>query len=313
MVVKGLKGNLEAATDDDDVYIQRCNHAPCDTQIALFQDADSSKLQKVRPDLMTFLKGSCKAKIALKEMAELYAQFEKVWALRERHMVEQLPSQYYTFFLLPCCGSNCPHPVCQHGQPSSGATWFECGPLITYLPLPVQDEDHSWGQQCNSCSECYGHYLDPEQTYTTPTSMATSPPSGVILDLFKSLHGAKPSQQQIKDTAEQVLLSPADVEMWLEHIISTVQLNRKRGAAKAAATRRKKKQNKPEVHPSEKGPAETYRCGVCSEEYEEETVEELWIQCDKCLSWFMVHGDCVGVNPSRVPENFLCDLCLSHK
>ena len=227
-----LKENLEAATD---VYI-RCNHAPCgDTQIALFQGADSSKLQKIRPQ------GSCKAKMALKkEKAELYAQLEKVWAVWERHMLKQLPSQYI-FFLLPCYRSDCPHQVCQHGQPSAGATWFEGGPPITYLPLPVQDEDRSWGQQCNSCSECYGHYLDPEQAYSTPTSIATSPPSGVISDLFKSLHGAKPSQQQIKDTAEQVLLSPADVEMWLEHI-STVQLNRKRGAAKAAATRRKKKQ-----------------------------------------------------------------------
>lgn len=238
-----LKENLEAATD---VYIQLCNHTPCgDTQIALFQGADSSELQKIRPDLMIILKGACKAKMALKkEKAELYAQFEKVWAVQEQHMVKQLPSQYI-FFLLPCYGSDCPHPVCQHGQPSAGATWCEGGPPITYLPLPVPDKDRSWGQQCNSCSECYGHYLDPEQAYSTPTSIATSPPSGVISDLFKSLHRAKPSQQ-IKDTAEQV--SPADVEMWLEHI-STVQLNRKRGAAKAAATRRKKKQNKPEVTP----------------------------------------------------------------
>ena len=89
--------------------------------------------------------------------------------------------------------------------------------------------------------------------------------------------------------------------MWLDHM-STVQLNRKRCAAKAAATRRKKKQGKPSEPPSEK---DTYRCGVCSEEYEDETVEEeLWIQCEKCLSWF--HGDCVGVNPSRVPEIFSC-------
>lgn len=305
-----LKGNLQAATD---VYIERCNHAPCgDTQIVLFQGADSSQLQEVRSDLMTFLKGSSKAKMTLKkEKAELYGQFEKVWAVRERHMVKQLPSQYI-FFLLPCYTSDCPHPVCQEGQPSSVATWFNGGPPITYLPLPIPDKDRSWGQQCNSCSDCCGHYLDPEKAFSTPNSMATSPPSGVISNLFRSLQGAKPSQQQIKATAQQVLLSPADVEMWLEHI-STVQLNRKRGAAKAAATRRKKKQTgEPVLPPTEKGPAETYRCGVCSEEYEEETVEEeLWIQCDKCPSWF--HGDCVGINPSKVPENFLCDICLSHK
>ena len=224
-------------------------------------------------------------------------------------MVKQLPNQYM-FFLVPCYTSGCPHPVCQGGRPTSVPTWFEGGPPVTYLPLPVPDKGRPWGQQCNACSTCYGHYLDPKQACNTPNSIPTSPPSATISDLFKA-QDTKPSQQQIKVTAEQVLLSPADVEMWLDHM-STVQLNRKRGAAKAAATKRKKKQGKPSepvLPPSEK---DTYRCGVCSEECGDETVEEeLWIQCEKCLSWF--HGDCVGVNPSRVPEIFSCQSCFSHK
>ena len=135
-----------------------------------------------------------------------------------------------------------------------------------------------------------------------------------ISNLFKALREAKASPQQVQATAEQVLLSPADVEMWLQHL-SMVQLNRKRGAAKAAITRRKKKEGKPGETvspPAEGSSAEIYRCGVCSEVYEDETVEEEpWIQCDKCMSWF--HGDCVGVNPSRVPDTFFCDFCFSHK
>ena len=51
-----LKENLELATD---VYINRCNGYSCgDTVIHLFIDADSSKLQEVRPLLNIFLKGS---------------------------------------------------------------------------------------------------------------------------------------------------------------------------------------------------------------------------------------------------------------
>ena len=139
-----------------------------------------------------------------KENAELYANFEKIWSVRERHTVKQLPSQY-NVFLVPCYTSGCPHPVCQEGRPTSVPTWFEGGPPITYLPLPVPDEGRPWGQQCSTCSDCYGHYL---QACNTPNSIPISPPSTTI----SVAQDTKPSQQQVKATAEQVLLSPADVE-----------------------------------------------------------------------------------------------------
>ena len=84
------------------LLLKRCNHAPCgDTQIVLFQGADSSKLQETHPDLITFLKGSSRAKMTLKkEKAELYAKFEMIWAVREQHMVKHLPSQYLFSFSL---------------------------------------------------------------------------------------------------------------------------------------------------------------------------------------------------------------------
>ena len=72
-----LRANLEAATDE---YIDRCNYAPCgDAKIVLFKVANSSDLQKKREDLITFLKGSDKAKWQLKvEKPELYNEFELI-------------------------------------------------------------------------------------------------------------------------------------------------------------------------------------------------------------------------------------------
>ena len=127
-----LKANLQAATD---VYIERCNYAPCgDSQIVLFRGADSSDLQERREDLATFLKGSNRAKMQMKsKKPDLYSQFETVWELRNRHMVKNLPSQYL-FHLLPCYNSDCPHPLCQSGRPTSDETWFENGPPPDHLP-----------------------------------------------------------------------------------------------------------------------------------------------------------------------------------
>ena len=296
-----LKANLQAAMD---IYIQRCNHAPCgDTQIMLFKGADSSNLQERREDLITFLKGSCKAKSQLKaKKPELYGHFQTVWALRERHMVKNLPSQYL-FYLLPCYKSNCPHPVCQSGRPTSEVTWFDGGPPLTYLPLPVPDKDRPWGGSCDSCYACCSHYLDPRKAVTCPTSVLSCPPSAVILKFFNSLKGAAPSEQQLEAISRQVLLPCAEVKMWLDHL-STVQQNRKRGAAKAAETRKRKAQQTGLL-----SEAQNDRCGVCGEEYEETPEEELWIECSTCMLWF--HADCVGINPSKIPEVFICHCCLS--
>ena len=134
------------------------------------------------------------------------------------------------------------------------------------------------------------------------------------MKLFNNLKGAKASEQQLKAISQEVLLPCAEVEMWLEHL-STVQQNRKRGAAKAAATRRKKKaepvkQAEKRLLTTADNQNESCKCGVCDEEYEEETLEEeLWIECNSCLSWF--HGDCVGVFSTNIPEVFVCNFCSS--
>ena len=153
-----LTQNLMSAAE---VYIQRCNKAPCgDTEIHLYLGADSSELQNRRERLLKFLKGSQKEKVKLqKENPEEYSSFERVWSVREQHMVKNVPSQY-VFFLLPCY--KCPHPACQKGKPEQEPTWFENGPPISYLPFPVPDTKRSWGSEgCDRCTGfCSGHYLN---------------------------------------------------------------------------------------------------------------------------------------------------------
>ena len=106
--------------------------------------------------------------------------------------------------------------------------FFENGPPITYLPLPVPDEERSWGMSCDSCATCYGHYLEPGKAVNHLPSIVSCPlPSTMILTFFK---GRKPSQQQLEDLSRQVLLPCNEVQMWLDHL-STVRQSCKRGAA----------------------------------------------------------------------------------
>ena len=83
-----LKANLNSATD---VYIERCNGAPCgNTKLLLFKGSDSSHLQNIRKDLLTFLKSN-KGKENLKiAKPQLYEEFSLIWSLRDRHMVDLL-------------------------------------------------------------------------------------------------------------------------------------------------------------------------------------------------------------------------------
>ena len=229
-----LIANLDAATD---VYIERCSGAPCcNTNIMLFKGSDSSHLQKVRPELNMFLK-SKKGKEKLKsEKPELYEEFSLIWSLRNRHMVDGLPSQY-VFYLLPCYLKECDHPVCRAGKPSSEFTWFKNGPPLSYLPFPVADKSRPWGHKCDKCSVCYGHFMDPKEA-VKHSFVYSPPPSETIGIFFKKVN--EPTHTGIQDLSKEVLLSPEDVTMWLDHL-RDVQINRKKGAVKAAQTRRRKK------------------------------------------------------------------------
>ena len=94
-----LKENLNLAMT---AYISRVNGCPCgDTFIQLFRGSDLSQFQKINASLEIFLKGSMKQKHDLhNKEPELYTCFEKVWNIRNKHMVKNLPP--YIFFL-KCC------------------------------------------------------------------------------------------------------------------------------------------------------------------------------------------------------------------
>ena len=305
-----LKENLSRAIT---AYISRVNGCPCgDTTIQLYCGADStSEYLMMRPHLLTFLKGSKAAKEKMRrENSEMYAEFQFVWDIRRRHLVHGLPAQY--IFLLVCCfEQECRHPICQKGRPGVIPSWYEGGPPITHIPLPVADGTGPWGNlTCNTCEGfCAGHYnhqfIDVKDK--SAIAICIPPPSIVLKNEFSKLKEYPPTQDFIADVAKKVLLTPEVVRLWLDHL-HTVLLNRKRGAKKAAATRAKTRtpvveslpfsardtpsqlevtttvtvpqstggetssDPRPVVHETAQSEGtESYYCGTCKKEYKEES------------------------------------------
>ena len=130
-----LAQNMNLAID---AYISRVDGCPCGTsKIHLYRGADSSEQQKLRKKLLIFLKSSNTKKEALRlEDPAVYANFERVWNVRNNHMVRGLPG--YIFFLLCCHKRSCPHPRCQAGMPVSPSTWYANGPPLTMIPYLFQ-------------------------------------------------------------------------------------------------------------------------------------------------------------------------------
>ena len=92
-----------------------------------------------------------------------HSEFEKVWNIREKHMVKDVPSQY-VFFSSLCYDPVCPHPICVKGRPVSEPKWFENRLPLLYLPFSGPDVAKSWeSETCQSCTVfCCGCYLKPE-------------------------------------------------------------------------------------------------------------------------------------------------------
>ena len=203
-------------------------------------------------------------------------------------MVEGLPTQYI-FFLRCCLSKECVHPLCS--VLDQFPSWYEGGPPLSFIPLPVQDPKRLPGNlECPECKGvCNGHYLKPDnhllnlRQCTQPVCM---PPSDVI----KTCEAKTDSQ--VEQLARDVLLSKEDVLIWANHL-ETVTRNRKQAAIKAAATRRKKKQDDTSVT----------LCGVCGKPWQEQTDKvENWIQCELCELW--LHWECEGVEEEL--DSFVC-------
>ncbi len=95
--------------------------------------------------------------------------------------------------------------------------------------------------------------------------------------------------------------------MWLAHIQEVCD-NRKRGARKAAETRKAKRAAKQQVEPRHiDNSKEVYLCHVCDTQWKAETTAiQDWIGCDNCNKWF--HWACVGIQTE--PDSYLCTDCV---
>ena len=186
-----LLANLDAAAD---VYINTMTGTKCaGNPIVLVKGAKneiSKKYLERRDHLLTFLQGSAKKQSAFKqEFPEEHAYFSKVWAIRDNHMVKNLPENY-VFMLNPCYKKNCPHPVCVNGKPISQPVWYKDGPPLTYVPLPIPDPKRRLASKCDTCvGACSGHYLSAEENIEwvkeNGNGSCVQPPRQVIGEYFK--------------------------------------------------------------------------------------------------------------------------------
>ena len=145
---------------------------------------------------------------------------------------------HYVFQLLPCFDKTCPHPVCKEEK---DFFWFDGGPPLSFVPVPVADTNRPWGGNYSKCTEhCNGHYLQLPDNLTGSKCL---PPRDIIGDAFKTLN--RPNgvyeEDSVVELARENLLSMNDVKMWLEHLESIKQ-RRLCGVRKAQTTRAAKKQ-----------------------------------------------------------------------
>lgn len=138
-----------------------------------------------------------------------YDYFEEVWALRNHHAATHFPSQYI-FSLVCCLQPECVHPVCNSQVITQLPPWYEGGPPVSCIPLPIPDPDRPWGgMNCDQCKgACYGHFLKPLEALTSSLSPMTVPPSGLLKEAFKALHKYPPSHEECVALSRKVLLSP---------------------------------------------------------------------------------------------------------
>ena len=68
--------------------------------------------------------------------------------------VKNLLSEY-VFALRACYEAECNHPICQmqRGRPTDELVWYNGGPSVQFLPLPVPDPERPWGsKKCKNCN-----------------------------------------------------------------------------------------------------------------------------------------------------------------
>lgn len=187
-----LRNNLDSAID---AYISRVDGSPCaSTEIRLFKGSNSDENQKENDLLKIFLKGRKSKRLELaKENPVMFSKFEETWAVRERHMLKNVPTKYI-FFLRCCYRDDCIHPNCQAGCPQDEVTWYPGGPPIDFLPLPLADPDRPHQGSCKVCKDsCSGHYMKYENLLDRyldkPELKCLQRPSVFILEAYQKYKG----------------------------------------------------------------------------------------------------------------------------
>ena len=225
-----IKENMEVAAD---VYLSNVDGAPCfGTTLVMKKGSKNEELINRRKDVLAFLKGKRKEKTQLKtDKPELLDYLERVQKMIDSHTVKQYQSKYI-FMLLPCFKLGCIHPVCKKGRLESyfdDLRWFPGGPKLTYVPIPIPDEDN------------VGHYLSPEKNYEKTVSVLLDseevktfqPPSEIMKKAYLA------GNVNETELSTRTLLPVEELHMHLE-AMNEITERRKEGAKKAMATRKKK-------------------------------------------------------------------------
>lgn len=97
------------------------------------------------------------------------------------------------------------------------------------------------------------------------------------------------SEDIINMAAKETLLSCDEFRLWINHL-NEVITNQRRGRAKAAITRQRKKNSTcHRADVSRKDNAlqkqDAYNCSACGVAYAEDK-GECWITCDSCSNWY---------------------------
>lgn len=125
-----------------------------------------------------YLKSSKRQKDALRVEQPFFKRFGHLGQIT---WPNKLPTQY--LFYLLCCynctAQGCLQPICQKERTET-PTWFNGGPPILCLPLPIPDSSRPWGSQCSECKgSCYGHFLQPAEVLQSTLQPMLEPPQKV--------------------------------------------------------------------------------------------------------------------------------------
>lgn len=124
-------------------------------------------------------------------------------------------AENYVFMLNLCHQPDCPHPLRGSEAVKRYSEWYENGPPLTYVPVPIPDPKRPWGGECNECASlCTGHYLKPKEhadfvKENGDAECMYKHPSAVIKEEFyESLKKNRElSNTHLQEVAQKTLLS----------------------------------------------------------------------------------------------------------